>query len=191
MMDRIAKLLRNTRNTQPALVGERICSPESVVYRQANRSDLLALEWDGEYAHFRRLYAEAYRYAELGQAVIWVAELEETGIIGQLFVHLKSDRKELADGRLSAYVYGFRVRPAYQSKGIGTRLLQVAENDLRHRGFKIVNLNVGQDNGRARIFYERMNYHVIGTDPGRWSYYDHHGKRQDVSEPAWRMQKEL
>lgn len=190
-MDRIAKLLRNTRNTRPAQVGERIFPTESVNYRQAYRSDLLALEWEGEFAHFRRLYAEAYRYVELGQAVIWVVDMDEAGIIGQLFVHLKSDRKELADGRSSAYVYGFRVRPAFQSKGFGTRLLQVAENDLIQRGFKIVNLNVGQDNDRARIFYERMNYQVIGTDPGRWSYYDQHGKRQDVSEPAWRMQKEL
>jgi ribosomal protein S18 acetylase RimI-like enzyme len=190
-MDRISKLLRNQRIYQPMLDEEKNNLLARVSFRRAYRSDLLALEWEGEFAHFRRLYAEAYRYTELGQAVIWVAELVETGIIGQLFVHLKSDRRELADGKTSAYIYGFRIRPAYQSKGIGTRLLQVAENDLIQRNYRIVNLNVGQDNGRARQLYERLGYRVIGTDPGRWSYYDQHGRRQDVNEPAWRMQKDL
>jgi ribosomal protein S18 acetylase RimI-like enzyme len=70
-------------------------------------------------------------------------------------------------------------------------MLKIAENDLILRGYKIVNLNVGQDNERARLLYERLGYKVIGSDPGRWSYYDQHGRRQDVNEPAWRMQKEL
>jgi ribosomal protein S18 acetylase RimI-like enzyme len=190
-MDRITKLLRHPRIPQPLPDEERSYVLAQVKFRQAFRSDLLALEWDGEFAHFRRLYAEAYRYAELGQAIIWVAELIEAGLIGQLFVHLKSDRRELADGRTRAYIYGFRIRPAYQSKGIGTRLLQVTENDLIQRGFTYVNLNVGQDNFRARQLYERLGYRVIGTDPGSWSYYDQHGRRQNVNEPAWRMQKEL
>jgi ribosomal protein S18 acetylase RimI-like enzyme len=162
-----------------------------IIFRQAHRSDLLSLEWEGEFAHFRRLYSEAYRFSELGKAVIWIAELSEAGVIGQLFVHLKSDRRELADGVTSAYIYGFRIRPTYQSKGIGTKMLKIAENDLILRGYKIVNLNVGQDNDRARLLYERLGYKVIGSDPGRWSYYDQHGRRQDVNEPAWRMQKEL
>ena len=190
-MDRISKLLRHPRILQTLPDDERSYVLARVKFRQAFRSDLLALEWDGEFAHFRRLYAEAYRYTELGQAVIWVAELVDAGLIGQLFVHLKSDRRELADGRTSAYIYGFRIRPAYQSKGIGTKLLQITENDLVQKGYKFVNLNVGQDNNRARQLYERLGYRVIGTDPGRWSYYDQHGRRQDVNEPAWRMQKEL
>jgi ribosomal protein S18 acetylase RimI-like enzyme len=162
-----------------------------VNFRHAYRSDLLALEWEGEFSHFRRLYSEAYRTSELGQALIWIAELNEVGVIGQLFVHLRSDRRELADGETSAYIYGFRIRPAYQSRGIGTKMLEIAEKDLLLRGYRIVNLNVGQDNPRARTLYERLGYRVIGSDPGRWSYYDQYGRRQDVNEPAWRMQKEV
>jgi ribosomal protein S18 acetylase RimI-like enzyme len=190
-MDRISKLLRLPRMPQPLPDEERSFILTRVKYRQALRDDLLSLEWEGEFAHFRRLYAEAYRYTELGQAVIWVAELVEIGIVGQLFVHLKSDRKELADGISSAYIYGFRIKPTYQSQGIGSRLLQVAEDDLMQRGYAYVNLNVGQDNDRARQLYERLGYRVIGTDPGCWSYYDLHGRRQEVIEPAWRMQKKL
>ena len=189
-MDRISKLFR-----QPpvgSMVDQGI-SPllARVTFRHALRPDLLSLEWDGEFSHFRRLYSEAYRSSELGQAIIWIAELSNVGLVGQLFVHLRSDRRELADGETSAYIYGFRVRPAYQSKGIGTKLLEIAERDLIQRGYSIVNLNVGQDNQRARLLYERLGYRVIGSDPGQWSFYDQHGRRQNVNEPAWRMQKEL
>lgn len=186
-MDRISKLLRQSQ------VGSIGNSPllARVSFRQALRSDLLSLEWEGEFSHFRRLYSEAYRSSELGQSVIWITELSDAGVIGQLFVHLRSDRRELADGETSAYIYGFRIRPAYQSKGIGTKLLEIAENDLILKGYRIVNLNVGQDNNRARALYERLGYRVIGSDPGRWSYYDQHGRRQEVNEPAWRMRKEL
>jgi ribosomal protein S18 acetylase RimI-like enzyme len=190
-MDRISKLFRQSQTQKPIPDKAASFLIERVKFRQACKSDLLALEWDGEYTHFRRLYAEAYRYAELGQAVIWVAELIDVGLIGQLLVHLKSDRSELADGRIRAYIYGFRIKPIYQNKGVGTKLLQVAENDLIQRDYKIINLNVGQDNNRARQLYERLGYRVIGTDPGRWSYYDQFGRRQEVNEPAWRMQKQL
>ena len=52
--------------------------------RCAEDADLIAMEWDGEYSHFRRLFADTYQQAELGLAKIWVAELDHTGLIGQL-----------------------------------------------------------------------------------------------------------
>jgi ribosomal protein S18 acetylase RimI-like enzyme len=104
---------------------------------------------------------------------------------------MRSERKELADGKTRAYIYGFRVRPAYRNLGVGSRLLDIAEHDLIERGFHWVVLNVGRENSDARRLYERRGYRVIGGDPGRWSYLDERGIRRDVVEPAWRMQKEL
>jgi len=66
-----------------------------------------------------------------------------------------------------------------------------AEKDLRHKGFRVVTLNVAKTNQAARRFYERLGYTVVGDDPGRWSYIDQYGERQDVHEPAWRMEKEV
>jgi len=102
--------------------------------RKATREDLPSLEWDGEFTHFRRLFAEAYRYTETGEALMWVAEQIDTGIIGQLFVLMESLNTTLADGHTRAYIYGFRVRPAYRGAGVGSRLLQTAETDLARRG---------------------------------------------------------
>ncbi len=162
-----------------------------LVIRKVKEEDLPALEWDGEFKHFRRLYAEAYRRSLLGEAVLWLAEFPGKGVIGQLFVHLRSERPELADGKSRGYVYGFRVRPAYRDKGVGTRLLITAEEDLLKRGYRYTVLNVGQDNPDARRLYERNGYRVIGNDPGNWYFIDDRGVRRDVHEPAWRMQKLL
>ena len=162
-----------------------------VSIRQATRDDLVALEWNGEYTHFRRLYAEAYMMVEQGNGIIWIAEADGDGLLGQCFVSLKGNRPELADGVNRAYVYGFRVRPQFRSQGIGTRLMHVIEEDLWKRGFRQVTLNVGKDNHQARCFYARLGYSVVGSDPGRWSYIDDKGKRRDMHEPAWRMIKNL
>jgi len=162
-----------------------------VVIRQANKSDLPGLEWDGEYLHYRRLYQDIYQSTLGGKALMWVAELPEAAIIGQLFVQLQSLRSELADGNERAYIYGFRIKPSYRRQGLGKRMMFAVEADLRQRHFCCVTLNVSRENPQARRLYESIGYRVVGVDPGRWTYLDHLGNRQEVDEPAWRMEKEI
>lgn len=161
------------------------------IVRYAHEADLPALEWDGEYAHFRRLYQDVYHSAQRGDALLWIAELPGAGLIGQLFVQLRSARLELADGAHRAYVYGFRIKPEHRRQGLGTYMLALAESDLSRRGFRRVVLNVNRDNPDARRLYERLGYRVVGDEAGRWSYLDQYGVRQEVDEPAWRMEKEI
>jgi ribosomal protein S18 acetylase RimI-like enzyme len=159
--------------------------------RQLVKADLPSLEWNGEFAHFRRLYAEIFQSASKGRAVLWVAEMEGEGVIGQLFVQLNSARPELADGARRAYIYGFRIQPAYRGVGIGKSMLKTAEDDLARRGFRWVTLNVSRDNPDAQRLYERCGYRVVAAEPGEWSYQDENGQRHFVHEPAWRMEKRL
>ena len=165
--------------------------PDGLVIRHVTRQDLSALEWEGEYAHFRNLYADTYQVVEKGHAVMWLAEIPLVGVIGQVFVSYQGGRPELADGCIRAYVYGFRVRPEYRNRGLGKRMMDVVEEDLLGRGFSIVTLNVARTNDGAQRFYTRLGYRIVAADPGQWSYLDHNGKRQDVDEPAWRMEKML
>ena len=162
---------------------------ERVHIRTLRETDLPALEWDGEYKHFRRMYADIFQSARKGRAVLWVAEVSGSGLIGQIFVQLTSARQELADGGDRAYVYSFRIKPAYRGRGIGTRMLQVVEADLARRNYRQITLNVAQNNPEARRLYEIMGYRVSGVDPGKWSYLDENGAQQNVHEPAWRMEK--
>ncbi len=128
---------------------------------------------------------------ERGEAAIWVAELPGKELIGQVLVQLKSSRFELADGKTRAYIFGFRIKPEYRGLGIGSKMMQRIEIDLIEKGYEWAILNVNHDNGQARILYERLGYQVVGEEPGSWSYIDDKGKRCDVDEPAWRMEKKL
>ena len=162
---------------------------QQVHIRHASRHDLSALEWGGEYAHFRHIFAEAYRLMEIGDVVMWVADLMNEGLIGQLFVQMYHQNHSKGITKSYAYIYGFRVQPVYRGFGIGSRLLETAENDLLYRGILRIALNVARDNEPARRLYERCGYHVVAQEPGIWSYLDDKGKRCFVNEPAWRMEK--
>ena len=164
---------------------------QQVIIRYASHQDLPALEWEGEFTHFRHVFAEAYRLKELGEVIIWVADLPEFGLIGQLFIQLYGPNHLQANVGRYAYIYGFRVRPVYRGNGIGSRLLQKAETDLVSRGFERIALNVARDNEPARHLYERLGYRVVAPEPGIWSYLDDQGRRRFVNEPAWRMEKQF
>jgi ribosomal protein S18 acetylase RimI-like enzyme len=159
--------------------------------RKIAYKDLPDLEWNGQFKHFRRIYANAFENQQKGNAVLWGAELDGIGIIGQVFVQLVGSRPELADGHFRAYIYSVRVQNTYQNLGIGTMIMNHTEYDLTQRHFIYATLNVGKQNFRARRFYERLGYQVISGEPGKWSYIDHQGNRQYVNEPSWRMHKRL
>ena len=104
--------------------------------RAASDSDLIHLEWDGEYRHFRKLYQEIYENSKKGDAILWVVELNGSGIIGQVFIQLDSVRKELADGSTRAYLYGFRIQPEYRNQGIGSYYVAICRNRPVQPGFR-------------------------------------------------------
>lgn len=162
-----------------------------LVVRMATAEDLPAMEWDGEYRHFRRVFADAYRRMQRGQTILWLSELRGVGLVGQVFIQLVCDRPELADGRERAYLYSFRVKKQYRSQGIGSRMMDEIEADLARRNFAYVTLNVARDNPRAQQLYVRRGYYVVAPEPGIWSYQDEQGRWQHVEEPAWRMEKRL
>jgi ribosomal protein S18 acetylase RimI-like enzyme len=164
---------------------------DQVIIRRLRQADLPDLEWDGEYTRFRKLYQNAFERSQVGQSVLWVAEHQGRGVVGQLFLQLDSDVNELADGSTRAYLYAFRIRPEYRCEGLGSFMMDLAESDLIKRSFKIITLNVTQDNKDAIRLYERRGYHITGPDAGHWSYPDHEGVWQTVNEPSWRMEKQL
>lgn len=162
-----------------------------VIFRSIREEDLPQLEWEGEYSHFRQVYAAAYRRSLTGHTLIWVIEIPEKQIIGQVFVQLNSDRPELADGSSRAYLYAFRIRPEYRNLGLGSIVLDLVEESMAQMGFLYLTLNVAKNNLDAQRLYCRKGYTVMAHEPGRWSYTDHQGVHRLVIEPAWRMEKKL
>jgi len=162
-----------------------------VSIRRMTREDLPALEWNGEFRHFRNVYKSVYHRMQQGGADAWVAESAQGEIIGQVFLQYMSDRPELADGWNRAYLYSFRIKPLYRSRGLGTRMLRVLEDALIARHYHHVTLNVARDNPDAIRLYKRQGFQMIAEEPGVWSYRDHEGQWQTVIEPSWRMEKKL
>jgi ribosomal protein S18 acetylase RimI-like enzyme len=164
---------------------------KDVNIRHLKESDLPALEWDGEFTHFRNVFAEAYQRQQTGMSILWVAELHNAGIIGQVFIQFNCDRPELANGIDRAYLYSFRVRSQYRSQGLGSLILTVSEQDLSDRGYRFITLNVARDNLKAQALYARHGYRIVAPEAGIWSFQDESGKWRQVTEPAWRMEKRL
>lgn len=164
---------------------------EKVIIRHLIFSDLPQLEWNGEYKHLRQVYLNAYRNRNKGKNVLWVADLPQTGVIGQVFIQLNSVRKDLADGFFSAYLYAFRIKPEFRHAGLGSRIFKVVELDLIKRNFREITLNVSKTNGPAIRLYERLGFEIVGSEPGEWSFRDHENKLQNVVEPAWKMVKSI
>lgn len=168
-----------------------LIDPKSIKIRLLEERDLPALEWGGEYLHFRRLYREIYKNTVIGKSLMWGVELLQGELIGQVFVQLSSSRLELANGTNRAYIYSFRIKPPFRNHGIGSRLLSTVECDLVERKFVWATLNVAKDNPMAFRFYERSGYQKVAAEAGYWTYQDHLGETREVHEPAWRMEKRL
>jgi len=166
-------------------------SGERILIRPIEKADLPGLEWDGEYTHFRRLYQQHYESSLGGNTLIWVAVNTDGEIIGQVFLLLLSKQRELADGVFQAYLFSFRIKPAYRDQGLGGFMLEMMEDYLRERGFRFLRLNVARANPLARHMYEKHGYRMIGPDPGVWRYQDQDGEWQTCREPAWKMIKKL
>lgn len=162
-----------------------------VVIRKMTQADLPTLEWDGEFIHFRHVYEGVYKRMEKGSAMAWVVETKDKKMIGQVFLQLNCDRPELADGWNKAYLFSFRIKPAYQNLGIGSRMIELLEDFLTQRNFSRLTLNVARDNLRAIHLYERLGFKIVAPEPGVWSYVDHKGVWHTVEEPSWRMEKAL
>ncbi len=164
---------------------------DRVIIRPGRRTDLPQMEWDGEFTHLRKIYANTYERSRAGLARIWVAEIPDQDVIGQVLLQLKSNREDLADGVKHAYLFSFRIKPQFRGQGLGALLLTAAENDVLQKDFAEMTLIVSKENVRAIQFYSRHGYRIFASESGEWMYRDHKNLRHKVIDPGWKMIKFL
>jgi ribosomal protein S18 acetylase RimI-like enzyme len=150
--------------------------------RAARIEDLKKLEWFGAYAHFRDLYQRTWRDHVASRRLMMVADLN-TFPVGQVWVDVTP--------HTYAYLYALRVMEPFQGLGIGTALIETAEEIARGRGYHVIQLAVERSNTSARRLYERQGFRIFTQRVDHWSYTDHHGNIQWVQEDVFGMQKEL
>lgn len=163
---------------------------DGFIIRPGSVDDLPALEWDGEYSHYRTVYRQAMKEASRGARALLVAEVEGA-VVGQIFIHFRSPFPIPGANGAVGYLYAFRVRPEQRGVGIGRALLREAEELLARVGARWVVIAVARDNHEARRLYERQGYTWLTDDPGEWSYTDERGIERYIREPAHLLWKGL
>jgi [ribosomal protein S18]-alanine N-acetyltransferase len=90
----------------------------------------------------------------------WTAENPEPKLAG--FLILERLRRA---GAMSGHIITIDVCPEVRQQGIGTLLMQAAEEQLKREGVTLLTLEVAVDNRAARAFYDRMGFSRTGRIP--------------------------
>ncbi|MFQ5551552.1 MAG: GNAT family N-acetyltransferase, partial [Gemmatimonadales bacterium] len=65
----------------------------------------------------------------------------------------------------SYYICGMALFPEHRGRGIGSRLLALAEEHARDKGFDKLSLLVFEQNTGAKRLYDRADYREVGRAP--------------------------
>ena len=93
--------------------------------------------------------------------------------------------------QVSGTLWQLAVHEALQSCGIGTLLIQAAEQRIRARRLRRAELAVEESNPRARALYERLGYAAYGRKPEAWDEQAEDGSIRRYETMCTLMRKEL
>ena len=150
---------------------------QTVTIRTCDESDLEHFERFGSSRHAQYCREQ---FARGGEALTILVATGDDGLpVGKL--HL--DFEERADRR-EAVLLAAGVAVELQSRGIGTQLMEQAEQLVLDRGWDTIVLGVEDFNPRARELYERLGY--VACEPHDFAY-----EGAPVPNPGVWMRKEL
>jgi GNAT superfamily N-acetyltransferase len=99
------------------------------------------------------------RISPASQNAVFVAEAEDSGVVGWLHV----SKQALLESDLRAEVNGLVVKEGHRSLGAGAGLLRAAEDWARKHGCKTMSVRSNVIRERAHKFYERNGYEHYKT----------------------------
>ncbi|MFB0630430.1 GNAT family N-acetyltransferase [Streptomyces sp. AB3(2024)] len=88
-------------------------------------------------------------------------------------------------------VWQLAVHPALQSCGIGTFLMEAAEQRIRNRGLRQAELAVEESNPRACALYRRLGYVAYDRRPDAWNVQAPDGSLRRYETMCTLMRKDL
>ena len=161
-----------------------------IIIRPIEKSDLSKLEWYGAFIHFRNLFRRSYEERQDGRREMLVADCNGFPV-GRLFILFTSRNHIIADGRRRAYLYSFAVMEMFRGGGIGSHLIERAEEILMAQNFIFATIAVAKNNEGALRLYQRYGYVIFDEENSDWDYVDHQGVTRRVREPCWLLEKRL
>ena len=131
-----------------------------LIIRDLTPGDLPSCAWSGSAVHLASI-ARMLERAQRGE-VDYLAACPPSGLpvaLGGI---------DYAENPGAGTLVQLVVHGALQSCGIGTILIQAAEQRIRARGLHRAELGVEECNPRARALYERLGYVAYGREPASW-----------------------
>ena len=154
--------------------------------RAAKERDLQLLEWHGG-RDLRSFYEEVWEKHGERELLYLIADFNGFPI-GQILVIWsgKPSHPHFPD------VQSLRVHPAFRGLGIGSRLIEAAEQSAREAGYAELGLSVSVENPHAHRLYERCGYAVRGEPYlDEWSYCNAREQTVTLSETVVDLVKQL
>src|SRR5215831_16307094 len=151
--------------------------------RDLTHEDLPSCAWSGSATHLASV-ARALDRAARGE-VDYLAACPPSGLPVAL------GGVDYAPSPGAGTLWQLAVHGTLQSCGIGTLLIQAAEQRIRARGLHRAELGVEECNPRARALYERLGYAAYGRKPEAWDEQAEDGSVRRYETVCTLMRKEL
>ena len=132
--------------------------------RKMVEEDLPLIEWDGEYARYRKVYREVFRNQLIGLTTALIAESPDDGIVGQVFLTKKEPNPTFSPEDRYLFISSFRVKEPFRGRGLGTLMMKMAELIAQREGLPLLILNCARSNQAALTFYKDAGFEGFRLD---------------------------
>ena len=164
---------------------------EKIQIRLMRESDLPAMEWGGEFACYRRVFREILRAQERGISKAFLAFTESGEVVGQVFLTRKFPNPDYSPNDPYLFLTSFRVKPAFQGRGLGGRLLRRCVVSAWEEKIPALLLNCSLSNKSAYRFYLHHGFQLVREMVCRWSFVDQYGEVHNECEAAYLLRKDV
>ena len=156
-----------------------------MIIRTAVKADLPMLEWYGLFWQHRDVIEQTFQKQQEGDALMLVLDWNKHPA-GQIWIDFESKRKHG-----TAILWALRVVPWVQKLGLGSKLLQIAEEQIVRRGFNCAELGVEIGREDLRAYYEKRGYDFSGQLGEPSVFRNSEGELVTTTSELWLFHKEL
>ncbi len=162
--------------------------------KKATKKDLTILDKELSIKAIPWFHEEKLKEQEKGKS-IWLIAWENNHPIGHIQVRFDGSKIKKVKSNLKncPHIESLGVKENYRKKGVGTKLMDYAENLVKKKGYKKVGLAVEKDNIFLEKLYSKRGYKNWGKEfvTDSWNVLNKKENKQKVNEKCNYFIKEI